>query len=80
LTSGRGRTHGEPDLREPVRLVREELGITLGVVNPHPTAKRSRSLEATFFRQLRPNVVRHCQFPDVVKYGDGRAVHKPGGW
>ena len=42
----------DSDLQEPVRLVRHELGIPVGVVNPHPTAKRSRSIDATFFRQL----------------------------
>jgi hypothetical protein len=72
-------TH-DSDLREPVRLVREELGRSVGVVNPHETAKRSRSLEATFFRQLRPNVVRQCQFPDLVKDAHGRPVQKPSGW
>ena len=70
----------DSDLREPVRLVREELGITVGVVNPHATAKRSRSLKATFFPQLRPNVVSQCQFPDALKDADGRVVHKPEGW
>ena len=70
----------DSDLREPVRLVRDELGVRVGVVNPHATAKRSRSIEATFFRQLRQNVVQQCQFPDVMKDPEGRPVHKPAGW
>jgi uncharacterized LabA/DUF88 family protein len=70
----------DSDLREPVRLVRGELGVSVGVVNPHPTARRSRSLDATFFRQLRQSVVRQCQLPDLLKDADGRAVHKPAGW
>jgi hypothetical protein len=70
----------DSDLREPVRLVRHELGIPVGMVNPHPTAKRSRSIDATFFRQLRPGVVRQCQLPDVLKDAEGRPVHKPHGW
>ena len=70
----------DSDLREPVRLVREELGKTVGVVNPHPARRRSRSLDATFFRQLRPNVLTQCQFPDVLLDSDGRPVHKPVGW
>jgi hypothetical protein len=52
----------------------------VGVVNPHATAKRSRSLEATFFRQLRPSVLRQCQFPEALKDADGRVVNKPPGW
>lgn len=70
----------DSDLREPVRLVREELEISVGVINPHETARRSRSIHGTFFRQLRPNVVRQCQFPAVLKDGDGRTVHRPPCW
>jgi hypothetical protein len=44
----------DSDLREPLRLVREELGLTTGVINPHPVHRRSRALQATFFKQLRP--------------------------
>jgi len=70
----------DSDLCEPIRLVQEELGMSVGVVNPHPTAKRSRAIKGTFFRQLRPNVILQCQFADVIKDAEGRAVHKPVGW
>jgi len=70
----------ESDLCEPIRLVQEELGVAVGIVNPHPTGKRSRAIQGTFFRQLRPNVVLQCQFPDVIKDADGRAIRKPAGW
>jgi uncharacterized LabA/DUF88 family protein len=43
----------DSDLREPLRLVREDLGLVTGVVNPHPARKRSRALRGTFFKQLR---------------------------
>ena len=70
----------DSDLREPVRLARDGLGVSVGVVNPHETVRRSRSIHGTFFRQLRPNVVRQCQFPAVLKDGDGRTVRRPSGW
>ena len=70
----------DSDLTEPVRLAREELGIAVGVVNPHETARRSRSLQGTFFRQLRRNTVRQCQFPEVLEDAAGRPVHRPAGW
>lgn len=53
----------DSDLREPLRLVREELGLTTGVVNPHPASRRSRALQATFFKQLRPSALAVSQFP-----------------
>jgi len=36
----------DSDLREPLRLVREELGLTTGVINPHPAHRRSWALAA----------------------------------
>ncbi len=70
----------DSDLAEPIRLARDELGITVGVVNPHQTTKRSREIEATFFRQLRSNVVAACQFPDELVDAEGRTIHKPKTW
>ena len=69
----------DSDLREPIRVAEEELGIRVGVVNPHPAAKRSRALQATFFKQLRPSVLAACQFPPVLQDAQGK-VHKPDGW
>ena len=45
----------DSDLKEPIRVVRSELGLLVGVVNPHDPRKRSRALlDVTFFKQLRP--------------------------
>jgi NYN domain len=70
----------DSDLREPVRIVQEDLGMPIGVVNPHPAHRRSAVIAATFFRQLRPNVVRKSQFPEIVKDGSGRSIRRPAGW
>ncbi len=70
----------DSDLREPIRLVSQELGVPVGVINPHPPERRSRAIEATFFRQLRAGAVRASQFPDVLKDPAGRAIRKPAGW
>lgn len=32
------------DLREPLRIARDEPGLTTGVINPHPASRRSRAL------------------------------------
>lgn len=71
----------DSDLCEPVRMVRFELGLTVGVVNPHPAAKRSRVLsqDAHFFKQLRRGALAKSQFPDVLYDARGR-FYKPGGW
>lgn len=73
----------DSDLAEPVRVVMRELGLTVGVVNPHPPKRRSRELQRlqpTFFKQLRASAVRDSQLPDPVVDAQGRAIRKPTGW
>lgn len=70
----------DSDLREPLRLAREELGITTGVINPHPASKRSRALQATFFKQLRPGALAASQLPMQIADPLGRKINKPADW
>jgi hypothetical protein len=53
----------DSDLREPLRIVNDELHLTTGINHPHPPHKRSRALTATFFKQLRPSLLSQCQLP-----------------
>lgn len=70
----------DSDLSEPLRIIRAELGLVVGVVNPHPARRRSRALTASFFKQLRVSALRQCQFPAEVTDGAGRVIRKPDGW
>jgi len=69
----------DSDLRVPIRIAEKELGIRVGVINPHPPKYRSRVLKATFFKQLRPPVLADCQFPEVLVDEQGE-FHKPASW
>jgi hypothetical protein len=69
----------DADLKEPIAITKNELGITVGVVNPHPPARRSRDLKPTFFRQLRKGPVAASQFPAVMTDARGQ-FHKPAAW
>lgn len=69
----------DSDLREPINVVRTVLGVPVGVVNPHPPAKRSRALHATFFKQIRPSTLRNSQFPTVIRDVKG-SITKPAEW
>lgn len=71
----------DSDLAEPVRMLRHELGMTVGVVNPHPASRRSRELsgEANFFKQIRGAALRASQLPPVLVDSVGR-FSKPKGW
>ncbi|MEV4322375.1 NYN domain-containing protein [Microbispora rosea] len=70
------------DLAEPIRIVRHQLGLPVGVLNPFPVTRRARALERvppTFFKQIRPSELRVSQFPVVVHDQHGK-ITRPFGW
>ncbi len=69
----------DSDLKVPIEIVQTELGLRVGVVNPHPVARRSRALHGTFFKQLRGSALKACQFPPVLQDANGR-IRKPRSW
>jgi len=69
----------DSDLKEPIAVVQQQLGIAVGVVNPHPAMHRSRALQPAFFKQLRPSVLPSCQFPPLLQDTRG-TIRKPVGW
>jgi uncharacterized LabA/DUF88 family protein len=69
----------DSDLREPIQIAEQLLGITVGIINPHPANRRSRALKASFFKQLRPPVLPACQLPTQLTDDNG-TFHKPASW
>ncbi len=69
----------DSDLRVPIRIAEQQLGVTVGIVNPHRAKNRSRVLQATFFKQLRPSVLAQCQLPEVMSDRNG-TFRKPASW
>jgi len=69
----------DSDLKLPIEVVQRELDPRVGVVNPHPPARRSRALQPTFFKQLRTSTLAACQFAPVLTDAKGE-IHKPAGW
>jgi hypothetical protein len=71
------------DLKEPVELVRHELGLSVGVLNPHP--RRSWALSpkvlpsGSFYRPIRSGPLRASQFPPILTDRTG-IFQKPAGW
>jgi len=72
----------DSDLAEPMRMVSQELGLTVGLVNPHPR-QASRALinfgKPRFVKAIRGGLLAACQFPDHVAVGR-RTLHRPSGW
>jgi uncharacterized LabA/DUF88 family protein len=70
----------DSDLMLPIKVVREELGLPVGLLNPHERFSVQLSQVATFKKKIREGVLRDSQFPDVVLDAAGREIHKPPGW
>jgi uncharacterized LabA/DUF88 family protein len=69
----------DADLKTPIELAINELGIHVGVLNPHPPKKRSLDLRPTFFKQLRRGPVEASQFEPALSDGQGE-IRRPDGW
>ncbi|HEX2293897.1 MAG TPA: NYN domain-containing protein [Actinomycetota bacterium] len=69
----------DSDLKLPIEVAQRELGIKVGVINPHPPDKRSHALRPSFFKQIRRGALRNSQFPPSLRDGRG-TFHKPAGW
>jgi hypothetical protein len=71
----------DSDLAPPVRIVREELGLPVGILNPHrehPSVELGRA--ALFRKPIREGVLQAAQLPNPVIDAAGRQIHKPASW
>mgnify|MGYP001380106215 FL=1 len=69
----------DSDLLEPMRIVRQELNLPVGLVNPHKNPSFMLRPHATFIKQTRQGVLRLSQFPDTLTDANG-TFHKPVSW
>lgn len=69
----------DSDLRVPIRIAEQELGLRVGIINPHPPQYRARALHGTFFKQLRRAALAACQLPERLEDAHGE-IRKPAGW
>ena len=73
----------DADLATPIRMVRDKLGLPMGLVNPNldlrALAPKELTDVATFVRRLRPNTLSVCQFPPQLTDANGQ-ITKPSGW
>jgi uncharacterized LabA/DUF88 family protein len=69
----------DADLKTPIDLAISELGIRVGVLNPHKPEKRSLDLQPTFIKQLRQGPLAASQFAPVLRDDSGE-IRKPKRW
>ncbi|MGH3983222.1 MAG: NYN domain-containing protein [Pseudonocardiaceae bacterium] len=70
----------DSDLMEPIRLVRQELGYRVGIVNPHQVISRAlQRTQPSFTKQIRQGVLAASQFPAKLSDAHG-TITKPATW
>ena len=69
----------DADLKTPIELAINELGVRVGVLNPHPPEKRSLDLRPAFIKQLRRGPIEASQFEPVLRDEQGE-IRSPEGW
>jgi hypothetical protein len=69
----------DSDLLEPVRIVRQELHLTVGILNPHRKASRVLAREASFIKQIRSGALQASQLPSTLTDAAG-TITKPHLW
>jgi uncharacterized LabA/DUF88 family protein len=69
----------DTDLVEPIRLVRQELGLPVGILNPHKHPSHPLKQCATFTKRIRASHLRRSQFPNTLADASG-TFHKPSSW
>jgi uncharacterized LabA/DUF88 family protein len=70
----------DSDLAEPIRIVRRELHLDVGILNPHEQTPSQVLLKhASFMKQIRHGVLQASQFPTVLTDTKG-VFHKPKLW
>ena len=69
----------DSDLAEPVRIVRQELNLPVGILNPHQQHSAELKRIATFVKRIRQSDLIASQFAAVLNDAKG-AIHKPPSW
>ena len=69
----------DSDLLEPLKIVKYQLGLPVGIVNPQRHPSFHLKQHATFIKTLRSGVLSASQFPDILTDAHG-TFRKPASW
>jgi uncharacterized LabA/DUF88 family protein len=69
----------DSDLLESIKLVKTELKKAVGLINPCPTPSWALQPHVSFFKKVRPWVLKNSQFPDQISDDIGN-IQKPQSW
>jgi uncharacterized LabA/DUF88 family protein len=69
----------DSDLMEPIKIVRQDLGFPVGILNPHQHHSCALKPQASFMKRIRQADVAACQFASPIVDKNG-SFHKPPTW
>jgi uncharacterized LabA/DUF88 family protein len=69
----------DSDLKLPIEVVRKQLGLRVGVLNPHQNISAALHRAATFYKPIREESLAASQFPPTLADANG-VIAKPAGW
>jgi hypothetical protein len=69
----------DSDLLEPIRMIRYDLRLPVGILNPHQYHSRVLKPHTTFMKRIRQADVAASQFPDTLTDAKG-TFYKPSVW
>jgi len=69
----------DTDLEEPIRAVRERLGLAVGVLSPFTRVSWPLKNAATFYRPIRRQLLANCDLPHTLTDAQG-TITRPQGW
>ena len=70
----------DSDLCTPIAFVRKELGLPVGVINPHKKKSIELKKVSKFFLSIKVSDLESCQFPPRLPDAQGRIITKPKSW
>jgi uncharacterized LabA/DUF88 family protein len=71
----------DSDLVAPIRMVRDDLGKIVMVINPQKSRpSNDLRLAASEVRTLTPEVLEKCQLPERIALPNGRIIYRPSSW
>ena len=69
----------DSDLLEPIKIVRDQLGKKVGILNPHKKPSRALLPHIDFIKQIRAGALQASQFPVTMSDQHGTFT-KPATW
>ncbi len=69
----------DSDLLEPIKVVRNTLGLRVGLLNAHENPSLALLGVATFYKRIRKGLLQASQFPDTFHDAHG-TITKPAAW